>query len=217
MTESNKNEKNKKDQEALKETEEVNVEELTEEEQAELLSKFDAELNTRNLTGVAAWIVFALLISFSLFQLSTGAFGQYTAYIQRTVHLGFALTLIFLLFPARKKTVKSSVPWYDMIVIVLSIIVCAYLPVYYETFVQHIGTITDTQLIIGGIAILLVLEAARRAVGLPITIIAAVFLLYAYFGPNMPGMFAHRGLTLHQLVDSMFFTTEGILGTPLQV
>lgn len=217
MTELNKDKKNIKDQKDVGNTEEVEVEELTEEEQAELLKKFDAESNTRKLTGVAAWIVFALLISFSLFQLYTGAFGQYTAYIQRTVHLGFALTLIFLLFPARKKTVKNSVPWYDMILILLSIIVCGYWPLYYETLVQHIGTITDTQLIIGGIAILLVLEAARRAVGLPITIIAAVFLLYAYYGPSMPGMFAHRGLTLHQLVDSMFFTTEGILGTPLQV
>lgn len=217
MTESNKDRKNRKDEEDVKETEEIQVEELTEEEQAELLKKFDAESNTRKLTGVAAWIVFALLISFSLFQLYTGAFGQYTAYIQRTVHLGFALTLIFLLFPARKKTVKNSVPWYDMILILFAIIVCGYWPMYYDTLVQHIGTITDTQLIIGGIAILLVLEAARRAVGLPITIIALVFLLYAYYGPYMPGMFAHRGLTLHQLVDSMFFTTEGILGTPLQV
>lgn len=193
------------------------VEELTEEQQEELLKKFDAESNTRRLTGIAAGVVFVLLISFSLFQLYTGAFGQYTAYIQRTVHLGFALTLIFLLFPAKKSTVKNSVPWYDMILVLLSIIVCGYWPLYYETLVQHIGTISNTQMIIGGLAILLVLEAARRAVGLPITIIAACFLLYAYYGPYMPGMFAHRGLTLHQLVDSMFFTTEGILGTPLQV
>ena len=196
---------------------EEHVEELTEEEQEELLKKFDAESNTRRLTGVAAGIVFVLLISFSLFQLYTGAFGQYTAYIQRTVHLGFALTLIFMLFPAKKSAVRNSVPWYDMILILLAIIVCGYWPLYYDTLVQHIGTISTTQLIIGSIAILLVLEAARRAVGLPITIIATCFLLYAYFGPYMPGMFAHRGLTLHQLVDSMFFTTEGILGTPLQV
>ncbi|MEI3607281.1 TRAP transporter permease [Pseudogracilibacillus sp. SE30717A] len=206
MTESKEN-KNK----------EEHVEELSEEEQEELLKKFDAESNTRRLTGIAAGIVFVLLISFSLFQLYTGAFGQYTAYIQRTVHLGFALTLIFMLFPAKKSTVRNSIPWYDMILILLAIIVCGYWPLYYDTLVQHIGTISTTQLIIGGIAILLVLEAARRAVGLPITIIATCFLLYAYFGPHMPGMFAHRGLTLHQLVDSMFFTTEGILGTPLQV
>src|SRR5699024_12571121 len=95
--------------------------------------------------------------------------------------------------------------------------VCAYWPLYYDELVQQIGTITDVQLLIGGIGILLVLEASRRAVGLPITVIASLFLAYAYYEPSMLGMFAHRGLTIHLLVYAMFFTTEGILGTPLQV
>lgn len=193
------------------------VDELTDEEKEALLKKYDTESNTRNVRGITAGIVFILLVSFSLFQLYTGIFGQYTAYIQRTVHLGFALTLIFLLFPATKRGSRSNVPWYDLILILLSIIVSAYWPVYYDTLVQQIGTITTVQLVIGSIAILLVLEASRRAVGIPITIIASVFLIYAYFGPHMPGILAHRGLTITQLVDSMFFTTEGILGTPLQV
>src|SRR5690625_4942242 len=191
--------------------------ELSKEQQEELMQKYDAESNTRNLAGIAAKIVFITLSAFSLFQLYTGAFGQYTAYIQRTVHLGFALTLIFLLYPARKKGSKAKVAWYDILLAVAAIVVCGYWPVFYETLVQKIGGIDNTQMIIGGIAILLVLEATRRAVGLPITIISLVFLVYALFGPYMPGMLAHRGLTLSQLIDSMFFTTEGILGTPLQV
>lgn len=190
---------------------------LTEEEKEALMQKYDAESNTRKLTGIIATVVFLVLIAFSLFQLYTGAFGQYTAYIQRTVHLGFALVLIFLLYPGRKKGNKRKVAWYDYILVLLSIIVTAYWPVFYDTLVQKIGGINETQMIIGGIAILLVLEATRRAVGLPITIIAIVFLIYALYGPYMPGMLAHRGLTLEQLIDSMFFTTEGILGTPLQV
>ena len=191
--------------------------ELSQEQQEELLQKYDTESNTRNLAGIAAKIVFITLLAFSLFQLYTGAFGQYTAYIQRTVHLGFALTLIFLLYPARKKGNKKKVAWYDILLAVAAIVVCGYWPVFYETLVQKIGGIDNTQMIIGGIAILLVLEATRRAVGLPITIISLVFLAYALFGPYMPGMLAHRGLTLSQLIDSMFFTTEGILGTPLEV
>ncbi len=195
------------------------TEALSEEQQAELLKKYDAESNTREMKGITGTIVFILLLSFSIFQLYTGAFGQYTAYIQRTVHLGFALTLIFMLYPARKSKVHThnKVPWYDAILVLLAIIVSAYWPIFYETLVQQIGTITNVQLVIGSIAILLVLEAARRAVGLPITVIAILFLLYAYFGPYMPGSFGHRGLTISQIVDSMFFTTEGILGTPLQV
>src|SRR5699024_2284002 len=78
----------------------------------ELLKKYDTEANTRNVRGITAGIVFALLIAFSLFQLYTGIFGQYTAYIQRTVHLGFALTLIFLLFPATKRGSRHTVTWY---------------------------------------------------------------------------------------------------------
>ena len=197
--------------------EQVDMEQLSEEEQQKLMEKYDVESNQRKLGGILGWLVFIILIAFSLFHLYTGAFGAYTAYIQRTIHLGFALSLIFLLFPAKKGLKKSSVPWYDWILIILSITVSAYWPVFYETLVMKVGGIDNTQMIIGGIAILLVLEAARRAVGLPIVIIAALFLVYAYLGPHMPGMLAHRGLTLNQLINSMFFTTEGILGTPLQV
>lgn len=219
MNESNKGNNNEESKENVHEESPIvdeNVE-LTEEEKAELMKKYDAESNTRDIKGITGTIVFILLLSFSIFQLYTGAFGQFTAYIQRTVHLGFALTLIFMLYPARKSKMHSKIPWYDVILILLAIMVSAYWPVFYETLVQQIGTITDVQIVVGGIAILLVLEASRRAVGLPITIIASLFLLYAYFGPYMPGAFGHRGLTIAQIVDSMFFTTEGILGTPLQV
>lgn len=191
--------------------------ELSEEEQQKLMEKYDAEATSRKLTGVLGWVVFVVLIAFSLFHLYTGYFGAFTAYIQRTIHLGFALSLIFILFPAKRGTKKDGVPWYDWILVVLSILVCAYWPVFYEELVQKIGGISDTQLIIGAVAVLLVLEAARRAVGLPLVIIAVLFLLYALLGPYMPGMLMHRGLTMHQLINTMFFTTEGILGTPIQV
>lgn len=196
-------------------------EKVTEKEQQKLLEKYDVESKTRHLSGITAWIVFLGLFGFSIFQLYTGAFGAYTAYIQRTVHLGFALALIFLLFPARRKGkskgTKSKVPWYDYVFVILSVIVTGYWPIFYDALVQQVGGITEAQIVIGSAAILLVLEAARRAVGLPIVIIAVLFLCYAYYGPHMPGMLAHRGLSIEQLVNSMYFTTEGILGTPIQV
>src|SRR5699024_2351761 len=89
--------------------------------------------------------------------------------------------------------------------------------VQYESRDQQLGGVTEARLVIGSLGILLVLEASRRAVGLPIVIVALAFLAYAYVGPQMPGALAHRGLSLNQLVNSMFFTTEGSLGTPLQV
>ncbi|MFD2209828.1 TRAP transporter permease [Virgibacillus halophilus] len=193
------------------------IEQLSEKEQQELMQKYDTESNTRHLKGTIFVVISLIMVAFSLFQLYTGAFGQFTAYIQRTVHLGFALVLIFLLFPARKKGAKHKIAWYDFVLALLSIAVTAYWPFYYDTLVQQFGGITQAQIVIGAVAILLVLEATRRAVGLPITIIAICFLLYALFGQYMPGMLIHRGLTLEQLIHSMYFTTEGILGTPLQV
>lgn len=198
-------------------TEKIDKEQLSKEEQEAIMQQFDAESRTRNLTGWIGTALLVIMIGFSLFQIYTGVFGQYTAYIQRTVHLGFALVLIFLLFPGSKKGNKKKVSFFDYILVLLSIVVCSYWPIFYDVLVQQVGGIALPQIIIGGLGILLVLEASRRAVGLPITIIAVVFMLYAVFGQVMPGMLAHRGLSLEQLVNTMFFTTEGILGTPLQV
>ncbi|UOE56819.1 TRAP transporter permease [Bacillus sp. CMF12] len=192
---------------------------LSLEEQQKLLEKYDPEAGTRKLGGVLGWIVFFGLLAFSLFHLYTGVFGMLTAQLQRSIHLGFALALIFLLFPARKKDRgrNHKVAWYDIILAILGIAVGAYWPLFIDEIVMRAGRLTEIDFYVGLIAVLLVLEATRRAVGLPITIIAVIFLAYAMFGPYMPAFLAHRGLDLERLVQTMFFTTEGILGTPLGV
>ncbi|MFC7365367.1 MULTISPECIES: TRAP transporter permease [Bhargavaea] len=191
---------------------------LSEEEQLELLKKYDPESNTRDVKGIMKKIVFIGLLAFSLFQLYTAIFGQYTAYIQRSVHLGFALSLIFLLFPFRRKMVrKDKVPFYDIILALLSIGVGLYWPLMYKDLVLRIGRMTDLDMAVAIIAVLLTLEAARRAVGLPITIIASAFLIYAFTGPYWPGFLAHRGQDLTALSQLMFYTTDGVLGTPIGV
>ncbi|WP_017755286.1 TRAP transporter permease [Calidifontibacillus oryziterrae] len=195
------------------------VETLSAEQQQELLEKYDPESATRKLGGPVYWIVFMMLLSFSLFQLYTGIFGVLTAQLQRSIHLGFALALVFLLFPASKKLRKKNhkIAWYDVILAILGIIVGAYWPIKIQELVMRVGRLTDLDFYVGLLAIILVLEATRRAVGLPITIIAGSFLAYALFGPYMPGFLAHRGLDLERLVQTMFYTTEGILGTPIGV
>ena len=87
----------------------------------------------------------------------------------------------------------------------------------YTELVNSNGTITQTDFIVGLIAVVLVLEAARRAVGIPITIIAICFLIYAYFGPYFPDFMAHRGQDIESIVNLMYFTTDGIFGTPISV
>ena len=124
-----------------------------------------------------------------------------------------------MLFPARKKDRGKNhrVAWYDLILAAASVAVGAYWPLLINQLVNRVGRLTDIDFIIGLLAILLVLEATRRTVGLPIMIIAILFMGYALFGPYMPGGLAHRGLELDRLVQTMFYTTEGILGTPLGV
>lgn len=192
---------------------------LSEEKQQELMEKYDPEAGTRKLTGVFGWIAFLGLLAFSLFHLYTGIFGVLTAQLQRSIHLGFALALIFLLFPARRKNrgKEHRVAWYDLILAIFSVIVGIYWPLMMDDLVLRAGNVTNLDFYVGLVAILLVLEATRRAVGLPITIIAIIFMGYAIFGPYMPGFIAHRGLDLERLVQTMFFTTEGILGTPIAV
>jgi len=196
-------------------------EQLTEQEMDEILAKYDVEAGYRKLNGVLFWITAILLVGFSLFQLYTAIFGVFTAYIQRTIHLGFLLSLVYLLYPATKKQRgkkrRFQIPWYDAVLSILSVAVALYWPINIDGLVNRVGLLTPLDLTVGFMAILLVLEAARRVVGIPITTIVVIFLLYAYFGPYMPGFLAHRGFDLEQLSQEMFFTTEGILGTPLAV
>ncbi len=192
-------------------------EQLSAEDQQALLEKYDIESNTRNVNGIMKKVIYVGLLLFSLFQLYTVVFGLFPAQIQRTVHLGFGLTFIFLLFPAIRKTKKDTIPFYDYILALLSIVVGSYWVINYERLVQSLGRLETMDFYIGLLATILVLEAARRAVGLPITIIASLFLLYAYFGPYMPDFMAHRGQSVDNIVNLMFYSTDGILGTPLSV
>ncbi|QMT16468.1 TRAP transporter permease [Planococcus maritimus] len=191
---------------------------ISEDKQKEILQKYDPESNTRDLSGMIKHVVFFGLLAFSLFQLYTAVFGQYTAYIQRSVHLGFALSLIFILFPMRRrKGARHKVAWYDYILALLSIGIGAYWPIMYDDLVFRIGRVTELDLIVGILAVILTLEATRRAVGMPITVIGILFLTYGFFGPYFPGFMRHRGQDLDSLIQLMFYTTDGILGTPIGV
>lgn len=211
--------KKQQDPKIQSQTNDVQTDTLSEEEQLEILQKYDPESNTRDLKGILKWIVFGGLLAFSIFQLYTSIGTPFTAYIQRSIHLGFALALIFLLFPAKKRpgVKRNKVPFYDIILSLIAIAVGLYWPLFYDDLVFRVGRVSSMDLIIGIAAVLLTLEAARRAVGLPITIISTIFLVYAFFGPYFPGFLAHRGQDVKSLVQLMFFTTDGILGTPISV
>ncbi|QST00857.1 TRAP transporter permease [Pontibacillus sp. ALD_SL1] len=191
---------------------------LSQEDQDALVKKYDVESSVRDLSGFVGKFVFFTLLAFSLYQVYFTVIYQIPAQMHRSIHLGFALMLIFLLFPARKKNLeRGKLGWYDYLLALLSVGVGAYWPLNYDQIIARAGEMTQVDFYVGGLAILLVLEATRRAVGLPITIIASLFLAYAYWGRQMPDFLIHRGLDVDTIVQTMFFTTEGIFGTPLAV
>nr|WP_245688150.1 TRAP transporter permease [Salimicrobium halophilum] len=182
------------------------------------MEKYDPDSSVRKLSGKIAKVVFVLLLAFSLFQLLTSTVYPIQAQILRSVHVGFGLVLIFLLYPAtRKNRDKGKIGWYDISLSILGAGVGLYWPLFYEDIVLRAGDMTQLDFYVGVLAVVLVLEATRRAVGIPITVIAILFLAYAYWGRQMPGFLVHRGVDLDNLVQAMFFTTEGILGTPIAV
>ncbi|MFB1097143.1 TRAP transporter permease [Terribacillus sp. JSM ZJ617] len=195
----------------------TNIDVLSEQEQQQLIEKYDTESNFRKLTGIMATVVFFLLLAFSLYQLYTATYGNVPTQIHRSVHLGFGLVLIYLLFPAKRKSKDKRIAWYDYLLAALGFYVGAYWPVMYDNIIAQGGQMTTLDFITGGIAVLLVLEATRRTVGLPIVIIAILFMAYAYWGRQLPDFIVHPGVDIDTLVNSLFFTTEGMLGTPIGV
>ena len=183
----------------------------------EVLKKYDSDADTMQYTGLMAKFVSALAITFSIFQLYTATFGVLDAQLQRAVHLGFGLALVYLLYPSRKRWSRTKVHPLDVVLAILGAASPAYIVLEYQQLVLRSGTVTTSDLAVGLIGILLVVEATRRVVGIPMVMVVLCFITYAFAGPYMPGVLAHRGLTLNQLVGHLYFTTEGIFGIPLGV
>lgn len=183
----------------------------------DILKKYDKESDTMMYKGVMAKIVSAIAITFSIFQLYTATFGVLDAQLQRAVHLGFGLALVYLLYPTRKSWSRYKVHPFDVLLSILGAAAPAYIVFEYQHLVLRSGTVSGVDLAVGLLGILLVIEATRRIVGLPMVCVVLAFLIYAFAGPYMPGVLAHRGLTIEQLVGHLYFTTEGIFGIPLGV
>lgn len=188
----------------------------------EILEKFDREANYRRNLGHWKWVVLVIAVGLSLFHLYTGYRGAFEARIQGPIHLGTALALIFLLYPAKKglQHKQKGVPWYDAVLALTALGAGYYNVIFYEQLVTEkiIFGYSTTDIIIATLGVLLVLEAARRCVGLPIVIVAAIAIVYALFGNYIPTkLFAHSGFSWDSLVTDLYLTTKGIFSTPIQV
>ncbi|MHC1714044.1 MAG: TRAP transporter permease [Acidaminococcaceae bacterium] len=183
----------------------------------EVLRKYDQESDKRELTGIWDIIVKAICIAFATFQIYTATFGILDAHLQRAIHLSFGFILIFLLYPSRRSWSRNTMNWFDVLLGLAGAACSMYIVIFYKDLVLRAGMNTQTDFIVGLIGGLLVLEASRRVVGWPMVTVAILFLIYALLGPYVPGLLAHRGVGLEELVGHLFFTTEGIFGIPMGV
>ncbi len=190
---------------------------IDEKKSEEILARYDREYAFRRLKGPVAKFVFILAVVWSLAQLYTAAFGVLPSTLQRAPHVGVALVLIFILYPAKRGNKSNKVPWYDYILAFLGFSVAAYHIIFYEDLVWRAGVYNNVDTIIGIIAVLLVIEATRRMAGPVIITLATFFLLYAYFGKYFPSFMAHPGLSIKRIAVFQWLSTEGILGIPIQV
>lgn len=184
----------------------------------ELMEQYDLETSKlRKLTGNTAKIIAIVAILMSAFHLYTAFAGTLLAMKQRSLHLIFAFILGFALYPASEKSSKTKIQILDWILIVLSVIVWGYIFVNVKEIALKGGQMSTLDMVMGVLSVLLTLEVTRRAVGPELPIVTIVFLLFAYFGRSLPGLFAHRGFNVTRIVSHMYMTTEGIMGTPLGV
>ncbi|MBU1156571.1 MAG: TRAP transporter permease [Proteobacteria bacterium] len=175
-------------------------------------------ISSKSLT---AWIITVVALGMSAFQLYTAQFGLFSAMVQRPVHLLFAAALVLLIFPVARSMSGGSYPLYlriwDWVLITASAASLLHIVATYRDLVSRGGAATETDLWLGGLVILLVLETTRRVMGPSLPIITIVAIAYTLFGHHIPGMWGHRLIDLEQLISYQYLTTEGLFTIPLGV
>jgi len=197
----------------------------------------ETEGRARVLTGWQLQLVALVAFIWSLFQLWYASplpfivgFGVLIDVPARAIHLGFALFLTFLSFPFLKRDRRKKFGLINFCLAIVAFFCTFYLFYNYEALVYRNGVLLTheinifgrqfnfpTELILGMVGILLLLESTRRAIGTPLVIVALIFLLYSIFGQSMPEMISHQGLSLKRLVGYHWFGGEAIFGIPISV
>ncbi len=182
------------------------------------------DVGARLPVGPMSWIIAGLALIWSLFQLWIASplpfslgIGVLNDTETRSIHLAFAILLAYLVFPAMRSSPRDRVPLADIALSLVGAAVASYLFVMYQELAQRPGNLTTMDFAVACVGIPLLLEAARRALGPALAVIAIVFLAYSLAGPWMPSLLAHRGVSLHALANHQWITTEGVFGIALGV
>ena len=176
-----------------------------------VMKKYDRESNTRIWTGGPELVIRIMLALFSLFMVWMNLFASFDNRVRHCLFLGFIILFVFILYPAKKGTQKvNHIPWYDIVLAVVGAACYFNYVINLKSIVAMMTRIGTTEVVLGIIGILILAECCRRVVGIPILCVATAFVLYAY----LP-MFA--GKTVQSIVYNLFYTTNGVIGTPISV
>ncbi|MDI6747344.1 MAG: TRAP transporter permease [Rhodocyclaceae bacterium] len=196
--------------------------ELTDEQLKQIVA--EADTGGRKPHGFAAKLIIALAFVWSMFQLwyasplpFTFGIGVFNDTEARSLHLAFAVFIGFLAYPAFKRSPRQYIPLVDWLLAFVAAFCMAYLFLFYREIADRPGQPTTIDLVVAVAGMTLLLEAARRALGLPMVILAILFMVYVFFGPYMPDVIAHRGASLAKGMSHMWLTTEGVFGVALGV
>lgn len=172
----------------------------------------------RRLGGIALKILVAIALAFSTYQLVVAAFHPLSSIVIRSLHVGFLLTLTFILYPVAKHGKRmTKVGAGDTALAVLGFALSTYHWVFEVDLIERSGDPNTLDLVVGTALVVLLFEAARRILGLALPIVCGLFLLFGLFGQYLPGDLAHRGYGYDQIVSQLALGTEGILGIPTLV
>jgi len=192
---------------------------VTKEDVQRMMAQIDRNANTRHYSGMPKLILRWLCVAFTVYMLLINTVWLLPSQVHRTSFVGFLILLTFLLYPARKKNnVRvNHVPWYDLILAVVGTACFLYYAFNFRTIVGQMATFTQLDFIVALVGIAILFYACYRVVGIPLLVVVAVFLAYAYFGRWIPGTFGHAGYRVERIFTFLFYTTEGVLGTPTSV
>ncbi len=174
------------------------------------------------------WIMlFVVALSWSLFQLSLGGVLILNSTLVRSIHLAFALFIVYISYPIFKKpketallrpiTQRHRFHPLEVLFAVIAALAALYIALDYTGIAERIGTPIPRDRVIGILLFAMLLEAARRVVGPALPILVSIFTLYAFLGPHMPSIIAFRGVSLDRFLGQITMSTEGIYGVPIGV
>lgn len=169
----------------------------------------------RDLGGTTAKIVTVIAVLYSGYYLWTAQFGIVSPQAHRGFYWGFAGLLVFLLYPLRKRRKAEGdqrVPIWDIALALIVVGLAAYYVFQYPEIVARGGTLTDVEYVLGILAVVLSLEMTRRVLGTVLPGLGVLAVVYTFFGPSMPGFFAHAGYDAERFLTTMYTSFNGLFG-----